>query len=145
MRFVYAAFGVMVAGGVAGWFWPAQADPMPMDTPTSAGGIETVCTGVGAEAQQDPRWQAYPVRVEFSNGGAQFLSGAHVVLSGSGGHQIASVDCAGPWVLFKVEPGSYKVTASLVGQPGGTRTASFSSPRSGQKLVVLDFSVPANQ
>ena len=31
---------------------------IPMDTPTTIGGIETVCTGVGEQAQ-DPRWLAY--------------------------------------------------------------------------------------
>lgn len=145
MKFIYAALGVVVAGGVAGWLWPAQANaPIPMDSPTAVGGVETVCTGVGAEAQHDPRWQAYPVRVEFSNGGAQFLSGAHVVLTGARGRPIASLDCDGSWVLFRVEPGSYRVTATLTSQPGGSRTASFSTPRNGQKLVVLDFSVPAN-
>jgi hypothetical protein len=145
MKSVYAALGVVAAGGIAGWFWPAQANaPLPMDQPTSVDGIETVCTGVGGEAQNDPRWFAYPVRIEFSNGGAQFLSGAHVVLSGSHGHPLTSVDCDGSWVLFKVGPGTYRVTATLTGQPGGSRTANFSTPRSGQKLVVLDFAVPAN-
>jgi len=145
MRFVYAALGVVVAGGVAGWFWPAQADPMPMDTPTSVGGIETVCTGVGAEAQQDPRWQAYPVRSSSPMAGPSFCPARMSSWPDSGGRPIANVDCAGSWVLFKVEPGSYKVTATLTGQAGGSRSASFSTSRSGQKLVVLDFSVPANK
>lgn len=53
--------------GTAVWALGAQADPMPMDQPVTNGGIETVCTGIGS-AQDDPRWQTYPVRVEFSNG-----------------------------------------------------------------------------
>ncbi|HEY2445022.1 MAG TPA: hypothetical protein VGI20_04720 [Rhizomicrobium sp.] len=146
MKFAYAALGALVAGAVAGWFWPASADEsLPMDRPTSVGGIETVCTGVGQEAQQDPRWESYPVRIELSNGGAQFLSGAHLVLTDSGGRELANVDCEGSWVLFRVNPGAYKVTATLTHQPGGSRTARFSSPRSGQKLVVLGFSVAANR
>jgi len=146
MRFVYAALVATVAGAVAGWFWPAQADSVQMDNPVSVGGIETVCTGIGDSAQHDPRWLSYPVRIEFSNGGAQYLSGAHVVLSGAGSKTLASVDCDGPWVLFKLNPGSYKVTATLTAQQGGgTTSATFSAPAAGQKRVVLDFSVQPNQ
>jgi len=113
------------AGGVAGWSWPAKRTHAH-GHPTSVGGIETVCTGVGAEAQQDPRWQAYPVRVDVSMAGP-VLSGAHVVLAGSGGRPIANVDCAGSWVLFKVEPGRTGNTGDFecLGQ---APSASFSSP-----------------
>lgn len=117
---------------------------MPMDTPTTIGGVETVCTGIGEEAQ-NPQWLAYPVRVEFSNGAAQYLSGAHVELTGAGGRLVVSLDCNGPWVLFRLEPGTYKVSATLMSQPGGTSSATFAAPRSGQKRVVLDFSIKANQ
>jgi len=118
----------------------------PMDTATTIGGVETVCTGIGEQAQ-NPQWLAYPIRVEFSNGGAQYLSGAHVELAGSGGRPIASLDCNGPWVLFRLAPGgTYKVSATLMSQPGGgTASATFTVPRSGQKRVVLDFSVKPNQ
>jgi hypothetical protein len=119
---------------------------MPMDTPTTVDGVDTVCTGIGDEAQHNPQWMAYPVRVEFSNGGAQYLSGAHVDLSTAGGRPIASLDCNGPWVLFRLGPGEYKVTARLMSQPGGgTASATFSPPRSGQKRVVLDFRIGPNQ
>lgn len=146
MKFRYLALGVVALGGAAGFFWPAQADvPLPMDNPISIDGIQTVCTGIGDEAQHDPRWLAFPIRIEFSNGGAQYLSGAHVVLSSSAGKPLAALDCAGPWVLFQVGPGSYKVTATLTGgQGGGTVSASFSPPAKGQKRVVLDFKLPAN-
>jgi hypothetical protein len=124
---------------------PQGQGSMPMDTPTTIGGIETACTGVGEQAQ-NPRWLAYPVRIEFSNGGAQYLSGAHVVLTSTAGKPSVSVDCDGPWVLFRVGPGSYKVTATLMSQPGGgTASATFTAPRSGQKRVMLDFKVGPNQ
>ena len=54
---------------------------MAMDQPISIDGTETVCTGIGDEAQADPRWKAYPIRVEFSNNPPQYLSGAHVTLN----------------------------------------------------------------
>ncbi|MGH6888431.1 MAG: carboxypeptidase-like regulatory domain-containing protein [Rhizomicrobium sp.] len=119
---------------------------MPMDRPVPVNGTETVCTGVGDRAEQDPRWLTYPVRIEFSNKGAQYLSGAHVDLATGGGRTIASVDCDGAWVLFRVPPGMYRVTARLFAQPGGgTASATFAAPASGQKRVVLDFSLGPNQ
>lgn len=147
MRFLYLAAAVTVAGGVAGWLWPAHAQPtMPMDTPTTMNGIDTVCTGIGSDAQSDPRWLAYPIRIEFSNGGAQYLSGAHVDLATGAGKPLVSLDCAGPWVLFRLEPGTYKVTASLNRQQGGgTASATFQPPRAGQRRVVLRFPVQPNQ
>ena len=146
MKFRYLALGVTFVGGLAGYFWPASADvPMPMDNPISIDGVQTVCTGIGEDAQKDPRWLAFPVRIEFSNGGAQYLSGAHVVLSAAGGKTMAALDCEGPWVLFQVGPGTYRVTATLTGQAGAAPvSATFSPPAKGQKRVVLQFKLPAN-
>lgn len=122
---------------------PGQGS-IPMDRPIMIGGTETVCTGIGEQAQ-NPQWLAYPARIEFSNGGAQYLSGAHVEIATAGGRPIAAVDCNGPMVLFRVPPGSYRVTATLMSQPGGTSSATFAVPPSGQKRVVLDFKVGPNQ
>lgn len=160
MRILYAAAAAMLAGSAPGSAAQAQTQSpaeapmpqssasqgsMPLDTPTTIAGVDTVCTGIGQEAQNDPRWLGYPVRIEFSNGGAQYLSGAHVDLSTAGGRQLVSVNCPGAWVLFRLTPGTYKVSAMLTGQLGGTSSATFSPPRSGQKRIVLDFAVKPNQ
>jgi len=145
MKFVHWAVAAVLVGGVAGFIWPASADSsLPMDNPTTIDGVQTACTGIGS-AQDDPQWKTWPIRVEFSNGGAQYLAGAHIVLS-EGGKTKAAFDCAGSWVLFKLPTGSYKVTANLTGQGGGAaRSATFSPPASGQKRVVIQFPVQANQ
>jgi hypothetical protein len=142
---MHLALAAVVLGAVAGFVWPASADPLPMDNPVTADGVETVCTGIGS-AQDDPRWKDYPVRVEFSNGGAQYLAGARITLSGKG-KTMAAFDCAGSWVLFKLAPGSYKVTAKLTGNQGGgaARSATFSPPATGQKRVVIQFPKQPNQ
>jgi hypothetical protein len=147
MKFSYLAAAAILAGGTMGYFWPAEAQSyIPMDNPIQIDGVETVCTGIGDEAQHDPRWLAYPIRIEFSNGGAQYLSGAHVVLSAAGGKTLSALDCAGSWVLFKLPGGNYKVAVTLLNQQGGgERTASFSPPIKGQKRVVLDFRIKPNQ
>jgi hypothetical protein len=115
----------------------APPQPMAMDTPVPSNGVETVCTGVGS-AKDDPQWAAYPIRIEFSNGGAQYLSGAHVTLS-NGGHAVADLNCAGPWVLVKGTPGSYHVTASMNGSQAQPATAGFTLGGGSQKRVVLRF------
>lgn len=125
---------------------PALAASMPMDTPTDIGSVNAVCTGVGS-AENDPRWTAYPVRVVFSNGGAQFLSGVHLTLN-QDGKTLATVDCDGPWVLLKLPKGDYRVTATLTGQPGGKpHSADFSTSGMGaQQRVEIQFpKVEANQ
>ena len=143
MKFSHLALSAAALATVALAF-PAAADPLPMDNPTTINGVETVCTGIGS-SQQDPRWPSYPVRVEFSNGGAQYLAGAHVTLT-SGGKQLAAFDCSGSWVLFRVKPGTYKVSATLTDQPGsGERSATFSPPAHGQKRVVIQFPIQPNQ
>ncbi len=110
---------------------------MVMDTPITTNGVETVCTGIG-DSKDDPRWAAYPVRIEFSNGGAQYLSGAHVTLSG--GHaSLADFDCHGAWVLFKLSHGSYTVTATMEGSSAKPRSATFQPPAKGQKRIILRF------
>jgi hypothetical protein len=117
MKFSQIALSTAALSAAIGFAPPAAADLLPMDNPTTINGVETVCTGIGS-SQQDPRWPSYPVRVEFSNGGAQYLAGAHVTLS-SGGKQLAAFDCSGSWVLFRLKPGNYKVSATLTDQPNG--------------------------
>lgn len=162
MRFAYAAAAAILAGSVAGWLWPARAQQpmsmqstpgeamphqhMPMDTPVSIGSVRAVCTGVGQGAEDDPRWASFPIRLVFSNKGAQYLSGVHVEVSTGAGKPVGSLDCDGPWVLLGVSPGTYRVSATLLSQPGGgTASATFAAPSSGQKRVELQFPLAQNQ
>jgi len=52
------------------------ADPLPMDTPSRS----MASTRLYGHRRLERRSavKAYPVRIEFSNGGAQYLAGAHV-------------------------------------------------------------------
>jgi hypothetical protein len=75
-----------------------------MDTPVTLGNVETVCTGIG-DGKNDPRWKTYPIRVEFADGAAHDIAGAHVVLSDVAGRTAAELDCSGSWVLFKMPRG----------------------------------------
>ena len=123
---------------------PAVAEPMAMDSPTAMSGVETVCTGIGS-AKDDPRWASYPIRIEFANGGAQYLSGAHVTLS-EHGRTVADFDCPGAWVLVKGTPGHYRVSATIDGSTTKPASTSFSLGNGAQKRIILRFAdYQANQ
>ena len=117
----------------------AQADgPLVLDEPVVVSGIETVCTGI-AQTRDDPRWSAYPVRIELSNTEAQLVADAHVVLAKPNGAKLAEFDCPASIVLFKLSAGRYKVTATISPTPRGTASAAFNAPSKGQKRVELVF------
>jgi len=116
----------------------AQADGLAMDNPVMVSGIETVCTGI-ADSKDDPRWAAYPVRIEFSNAKGQSITDVHLVLAKADGTALATLDCGANWVLFKLAPGKYKVTGTAAPDAGGTVSADFAPPAKGQKRVSLRF------
>ena len=126
--------GLLLAAAIVA---PATADTMAMDSPTQLNGLETVCTGIGS-AKDDPRWSNYPIRIEFSNGSAQYLSGAHVTLS-ERGRAVADFDCAGAWVLVRGKPGHYRVSATIAGSTAKPERASFALRTGTQKRIVLRF------
>ena len=98
-------------------------------------GIEAVCTGVSLDERNDPRWESYPLRVELVNTAGEYLSGEQVTLS-KDGEALAAVNCAGPWVLFKIAPGAYSVSAEIAGMSQESKV-NVAGP--GQARVILRF------
>ena len=108
------------------------------DTPVTINGVEAVCTGVGS-AKDDPRWSAYPVKVVLATSGGANLANAHISLT-KGRQEVAGLDCDAPWILFKAPPGSYTVTATLIGGSGRSSSANFGTTGSGrQKEITVMF------
>ena len=132
VRICLVAAGLVLAAGTA---W---AGPVPMDTPIRLGNVETVCTGIG-EGKNDPRWRTYPVRVELVDASARYIAGAHVSLSDVTGAPMAEFDCSGSWVLLRLPPGLYTVSARLMTSAVTPATAKFQPPQTGQTRVVLRF------
>jgi hypothetical protein len=129
---------------------PMDADDggqnLAQDKPVTMGSVTVLCTGTGS-SKDKLDWQSYPVRVEFSNAAAQFLSGMHVKLT-EGGNDVAQFTCWAPWVLVKAPAGgSYKITASLAGRADSpVKSATFVVPASGQKRVDIAFpEIKANE
>jgi len=89
----------------------AQSPALDDGQPMMVNGVETVCTGTTTDVRDDPRWQAYSLRLEFAGKDGQYLGDETVNVSGNG-HSV-SVHCGGPWVLMKLPSGSYKVSADV--------------------------------
>ena len=130
---VALSFAIWFSAEVGGQ--PIRAPAFPMDTPMRMRAIEAVCTGVGEDARNDPRWAHYPLRVEVVGTKGEYLGEAQVTLEKEG-EALASVNCGGPWVLFALAPGAYTVSVEVA---GNIRTARANVNASGQARVVLRF------
>ena len=114
----------------------AMASPtLVPDVPTSVAGIESVCTGIGLDTRQDPRWNNYSLKVEIVGPGGQYLGDEGVTVRRSG-KELISLSCSGPWILFQLPQGRYEVEARI-----GAQTASSAAfvPATGQGRIILRF------
>jgi hypothetical protein len=120
---------------------PALAQPVrvPLDQQVTINGVDVGCTGIG-QSKDDPKWLAYPVRLEFADPKQDYLANERVTLASGAGAPLLDVACEGPWVLMKLPPGRpYKVTADVPGAP--PQTATVRAPVHGQKRFVMTFAV----
>jgi hypothetical protein len=125
---------------------PAAANPaaavnpvvLAVDAETRVGGVEVACTGIG-QTRADARWQAYGVRVEFSNIRNEYLVGGAISVRDHAGREVLAVSCDAPWILLRLPPGDYRVEGRLLDSPAKPRSASVTPPRQGQMRVVLQF------
>jgi hypothetical protein len=137
--FAYAAMAVLaVSGGAVPLGALAQIEappPLPFDTPKQLRDFEAVCTGIGSDARNDPRWAEYPLRVEVVGTAGQYLGQAQVTVS-KGEENLVSVGCGGPWVLFRLPPGSYEVSVDV---NGTTKSGRVNVGTKGQARILIRF------
>ena len=112
-----------------------QGGRLAPDAPTRIAGVESVCTGVGLDARQDPRWNTYSLKVEIAGPGGQYLGDEHLVLRQSG-KDLLALTCDGPWILFQLPAGRYEVEARVGDQ---TVSSAAFAPASGQGRIILRF------
>ena len=137
MRISSIAVVISVAAGSA-LALPAltQSAFAVQDQPTTIGGVETVCTGVGS-AKDNPAWSGYPVKLTFSNIAGENEATEHVSIT-QNGQPVVETDCDAPWLLIKAPAGHYDVHASLA--DNRTASAAFSTSGNGaQQTVNLAF------
>jgi hypothetical protein len=137
-RVGFKALVSSAAGGfcllLVGFGFPAGA----ADAPTIVNGVDLACTGIG-QTRKDTRWEAYGVRLEFSNARNEYLTGAVVVVRDARGRELVNVACDAPWILLKLPKGAYRVDGRLLESAAKPRSAPFRAPASGQLRVVLQF------
>jgi hypothetical protein len=106
-----------------------------LDQPETMRNIEAVCTGIGTESREDPRWAAYPLRIEVAGQGGQLLGDVQLTVM-KAGQPLISVRCNGPWLLLRLDPGAYRITGEFE-----TRMAAANAnvPARGQGRVTLRF------
>lgn len=141
-----AGFGAAIAAGLWVFALPAVSASvatdgpvaLPVDAPTVVNGIEVACTGVG-QTRDEPRWQAYGVRIEFSNALNEYLTGGAIVVRDAAGRELVNVSCDAPWILLRLPNGAYRVEGRLLDSAAKPRSAPFTPPAGGQMRVVLQF------
>ncbi len=131
---VIGLVGVMLAGCAAAL--AADVQPLPPDQPVVVNGLDLVCTGVGEDARNDSRWAGYPVRIEFANADAQYLSDVVLSVARADGTMMFEVTCDSPWILANLEPGKYVLHATY---ESFAKTEKFTAPKSGQARFVVRF------
>ena len=85
----------------------------------NATGVAYISGGVGAsgraeiEAVQDQ----YSLKLVFAYSNGEFLAAVHVVITDAAGTTLVATDADGPWLLVALPAGTYKVAATVAGDP----------------------------
>ncbi len=126
------------------WTGGARAQDAPIklrpNVETTIQGLGVACTGIG-QVRDEPRWRAYPVRLEFSGSHAEYLANEIITLSGErGGGSPIKLSCGGPWLLLKLPVGQrYRAEVRLAEKDVPPKSVVVEAPRRGQARYVLDF------
>ncbi|HZV93772.1 MAG TPA: carboxypeptidase regulatory-like domain-containing protein [Caldimonas sp.] len=108
-RFVVTLVLALMAAGMAF----AQDAAVPVQR--SSGGVEYVNGGIGDGARNAmSQMSGFDLKLVFSNPAGEYLVADHVAVKGPSG-EVFAVDQAGPWLLLKLPPGSYTVSARYAG------------------------------
>jgi hypothetical protein len=130
------AAGVALAAATGAGAQPVR---VPLDQETTIAGVGVACTGIG-QTKSDPKWQAYPVLVEFAGPGGEFLADESMSVSDAKGTQLMTVACEGPWILLKLPPGKvYRVEGRVGRTAERTASGTVKAPSHGQARFVLRF------
>lgn len=134
---------LIIAGAIASTVAAAgvvNAAPItvPLNREMVLNSVQVGCTGVG-QSRLQPRWTKYPVRIEFAGVSGDYLANVVAVVTRVDGAAMFEVGCEGPWLLFELPPGRYKVEGRVMGSNAQPQTATFTSPATGQARVVLHF------
>jgi hypothetical protein len=134
----YALAAVLTAVLASAAAPPPAPTVVAVDSETVVDGVPVGCTGIG-QTKNDPKWLAYPVRIEFSNAAGEYLRGGEVTIYDGKSRAVLAVSCDSPWTLLKLPKGTYRVEGHPLDSPAKPRSAPFTPPAKGQIRVVLPF------
>lgn len=110
---------------------------LPVDQVVDVQGTQVACSGIGKGDETNPQFAGLPVKFSLVGGYGQWLGDETLTVSDQNGGRSINVKCSGPWVLMRLDPGRYSVTAEV--PDAGTKTVSFSVPSSGSREVTIRF------
>ena len=104
-------------------------------------GVPYACGGVG-NSQDDPRWKTYPLKLMFTAAGRPYVADVGVSITDTTGAEVLRVVCDAPWLLARLKPGTYSVSAQAYGST--IKRTKVSVPASGQNELAIRFpEIPA--
>jgi hypothetical protein len=132
-RFVIAA---VLAIGVAGGAY-AQSDGLP--PVHQQGAVSFTSGGVGQDESTAFQHSAssWPLALRFTGAGGEFLADVHVHVTDAQGTEVLKTDARGPYMLVKLPPGRYTVSASYQGKD---ETRSVTVPAKGGTKAAFTWS-----
>lgn len=118
MKKVASALACTLALGVSGTAAFAQsADQTPRPGARNESNVSFITGGVGVEEreqlQQMARDRNANLKVVLAEPDGQFLSDIEVSVRDRKGNTVLRTMTNGPWLLAKLPPGSYRITASM--------------------------------
>jgi len=102
---------------------------------TSLGNVYA-CAGVG-DSKEDPKWKAYPLKLMFTAAGRAYVADVSVSITDPAGNEVLRVVCDAPWLLAKLKPGTYGVSAQAYGST--VKRTKVTVPASGQNELAIRF------
>ncbi|KAF1026470.1 MAG: hypothetical protein GAK40_01249 [Burkholderia plantarii] len=82
------------------------------------GNVSYVSGGVGKDEssafQQAER--TWPLALRFTGAGGEFLADVHVSITAANGDEVLKTDARGPYMLVRLAPGQYRVSATYNGR-----------------------------
>ncbi|WP_186159925.1 carboxypeptidase-like regulatory domain-containing protein [Burkholderia gladioli] len=101
------------------------------------GDVSYVSGGVGLDesnAFQRAEHQ-WPLSIRFTGAGGEYLSGVHVSIMGHDG-EVLKADTRGPYMLVRLAPGAYKVSANYNGK---TEMRNVTVPAKGDAKLAFSW------
>lgn len=101
-------------------------------------GVPYACVGFGSDERSDPRWQGYPLKIEYATATGGYYADAVTTVRDASGAVVFEAHCQAPWLLLRLPPGKYRLTGRAL-PSNEARTARVTVKPQGQTRVVIRF------